>query len=154
MKIDLVSLSYRDRIDINEDVVYDENYLKNSNILALEDVHVEGQIYQDDLNNVVIKLDVKGTMYLEDSVTLEKIPKEFAFTIDEILEEEMQNNQNVLDIMELLWQNIVLEVPIRYTKSDAHNLKGDNWEVLSLDEKKETIDPRLQKLYEYNKGGE
>ena len=60
----------------------------------------------------------------------------------------------MLDIMELLWQNIVLEVPIRYTKSDADNLKGDNWEVLNAEEKQEEIDPRMQKLLDYYKGGE
>ena len=56
--------------------------------------------------------------------------------------------------MELLWQNIVLEVPIRYTQSDADNLKGDNWQVIKEDEETNKIDPRLQKLCEYNKGGE
>jgi uncharacterized metal-binding protein YceD (DUF177 family) len=57
--------------------------------------------------------------------------------------------------MEFLWQNIVLEVPIRYTKSDADNLKGDNWQVISDNNNEEEIDPRMQKLYDYfNKGGE
>ena len=60
----------------------------------------------------------------------------------------------MLDIMELLWQNIVLEVPIRYTKSDADNLKGDNWKVLSDSSRDQEIDPRMQKLYDYYKGGE
>ena len=92
-------------------------------------------------------------MYLPDSVTLDKIPYNLDFDIDEVLD-EVQNNQNTLDIMELLWQNIVLEVPIRYTKSDADNLKGDNWQVINEDEVKEEIDPRLQKLTEYNEGGE
>ena len=54
--------------------------------------------------------------------------------------------------MEFLWQNIILEVPIRYTKSDADNLSGDNWQVINGDEEK--IDPRMQKLYDYYKGGE
>lgn len=154
MKIDLAALSYKDKIELDDDINFDIAYLDGSPILDLQNVHVKGLINEDNLNNIVIRLDVKGTMFLADSVTLEKIPKDFAFVIDEIWEDEMQNKQNTLDIMELLWQNIVLEVPIRYTHSDAQNLKGDNWEVLSLDGKKDEIDPRLQKLYEYNKGGE
>jgi len=88
-----------------------------------------------------------------DSVTLEEIPYEFDFIIDDVVDETCINEQNMLDIMELLWENIVLEVPIRYTKSDAEDLKGDNWEVLS-DNKEDKIDPRMQKLYDYYKGGE
>lgn len=153
MKIDLATLNYKD-IDIDEDINYPESFLEGSKILELEKVHASGKIFQDDLDQINIRISVSGIMYLEDSVTLEKIPKDFTFDIDEVLEQNEQNNQNTLDIMELLWQNIVLEVPIRYTKSDAQNLKGDNWEVLSENAKKEEIDPRLQKLTEYYKGGE
>ena len=92
-------------------------------------------------------------MMLLDSVTLDEIPYEFDFVLDDIIDERCINEQNVLDIMELLWENIVLEVPIRYTKSDAEDLKGDNWKVLS-DNQEGQIDPRMQKLYDYYKGGE
>lgn len=154
MNIDLSQLSYKDKIDIDIDVIYDEEFLKGSKILGLEGVHAKGNIYQNSLDDIVIKLDVSGKMYLEDCITLNKIPKDFQFEIDDIYEQSMTNNQNTLDIMEFLWQNIVLEVPIRYTLSDAQDLKGDNWEVLNEYDAKEEIDPRLQKLCEYNKGGE
>ena len=35
--------------------------------------------------------------------------------------------QNMLDIIELLWENIILEVPISLTKSPNLELKGDGW---------------------------
>lgn len=154
MNIDLSVLSYKDKIEIDENISYDETFLEKSPIKKLENVLARGYIYQNDLDEYVIKLDVKGQMYILDSITMEEISYPFSFQIDEILDESMQNNQNTLDLLEFLWQNIVLEVPIRYTKSDAHNLKGDNWKVLTDEEEENKIDPRLQKLSEYYKGGE
>ena len=67
-------------------------------------------------------------MELLDSVTLEPITYDFSFTINDNLVDYLENSENLLDIKEFLWQNIVLEMPIRYTKSDADNLKGDNYD--------------------------
>ena len=51
--------------------------------------------------------------------------------------------QNSLDLEEVLWQNIVLEVPIRVTKTDKTNkTKGDGWELYDEFSKKD--DPRLE----------
>ncbi len=153
MIINLAELSYKDKIDINTDIIFPQEYYESVGILSLDNIHVKGYISQNEVDEIVVKLEVSGIMYLPDSITLEKIPYNLDFSIDEVLD-EMQNNQNTLDIMELLWQNIVLEVPIRYTKSDADNLKGNNWQVINEDEEKKDIDPRLQKLSEYNEGGE
>ena len=43
---------------------------------------------------------------------------EFNIEYDDYLEEIYQNNQNKLDIFAFLWENIELEVPIRYTESE------------------------------------
>ena len=153
MIINLAELSYKDKIEIDSNINFPEEYYQNTSILSLENVKVKGYISQNEVDEIVVRFKVSGVMYLPDSVTLDKIPYNLDFDIDEVLD-EVQNNQNTLDIMELLWQNIVLEVPIRYTKSDADNLKGDNWQVINEDEVKEEIDPRLQKLTEYNEGGE
>lgn len=154
MKVNLSELSYKDKILVDGKYSFDEEYLASSPIKKLDDVNVEGFVYQNDLDEYKCRIEVNGEMILLDTVTLDEISYKFDFILDDIIDERCINEQNVLDIMELLWENIVLEVPIRYTKSDAENLKGDNWEVLS-DNKEDKIDPRMQKLYDYyNKGGE
>ena len=125
-----------------------------SDIKKLDGVHAKGYIYQNEIDEYKSNLVINGEMMLLDSVTLEEVPYKFDFVLDDNIDESCINSQNVLDIMELLWENIVLEVPIRYTKSDAENLKGDNWKVLSESLEEEKIDPRMQKLYDYYKGGE
>ena len=152
MNINLSELSYKDKIEINEIISYPLEYLENSPIKKLENVIVNGYFYQNDLDEYICKLSVEGNMTLLDSVTLDEVLFPFSFEIDENIEQVMEINHNLLDLMEFLWQNIILEVPIRYTKSDADNLSGDNWQVINGDEEK--IDPRMQKLYDYYKGGE
>ena len=115
MKLDLSALNYKDRIDISGKVSYDAKFLENSPIKKLDDVKYSGFITRNDIDEYFINIHIYGTMVLLDSVSIEK-------------------NQNALDINEFLWQNIVLEVPIRYTLCDAEKLKGDNWCVLSSNE--------------------
>ena len=50
--------------------------------------------------------------------------------------------------MKILWENIVLEVPMRFTLAKDAHLSGDGWS-LGVDKKhEEQIDPRLAKLSE------
>jgi len=153
MKIDLNELSYKDKIDIDEIFSYNKDELSTSSIQKLDNVKAKGYIRLNAAEEYEINIDVNGSMELLDSVTLEPINYDFSFTINDNLADYLENNENLLDIKEFLWQNIVLEVPIRYTKSDADNLKGDHWKVINESEEKE-IDPRLEKLNELFKGGE
>lgn len=152
MKINLSELSYKDKISIDTNVEFDESYLLNSDIKKIQNAHIEGYFFLNEANEYSCNVHITGKMFLLDSVTLDQIPYDFDFIIDDIITDMIENNQNVLDLVEFLWQNIVLEVPIRYTQSDADNLEGDNWKVKSNQEG--TVDPRMQKLYDYYKGGE
>ena len=60
----------------------------------------------------------------------------------------MKNSKNILDIIPILWENIVLEVPIRLTTSDNVKLSGDGWSLNADDNDFDDIDPRLAKLKE------
>ena len=75
-------------------------------------------------------------MWLNDSITFEEIPYDFDFNIEDIINENddyyanfFKNNKNILDIKEILWENIVLEVPISFTKEENTTLKGNGWEL-------------------------
>lgn len=153
MKINLTELSYKDKIEINDDVIFPDSYKNNAGIMDLKNIHVEGFFRQNDLDEYVCNLHVTGQIVLEDSVTLNLEPYNIDFVINENLEEILEKKQNMLDIVEFLWQNIVLEVPIRYTKGDATCKSGDNWKIIDECSKQE-IDPRMQKLNDYYKGGE
>ena len=156
MKINLNLLP----VEIDTIVKIPEDFYLKTSIKNLSDVKVKGIIKYNASDEVVVNLEVDGVMELNDAVTNELINYPFSFEIDENLEENEENcakylekSQNILDIIEFLWENIVLEVPIRITKSTGVSLHGDGWQ-LNEDENKDKIDPRFQKLDEFFKGGE
>ena len=141
----------------DEDIIIPENFYKGTSIKDLSKVKVVGSIKYNVIDEVVIDLDVRGEMLLIDAITNEPIKYPFSIKILENLAEidakYLEKSQNTLDIIEFLWENIVLEVPIRVTKSTGVSLHGDGWQ-LNEDENKDKIDPRFQKLDEFFKGGE
>ena len=59
--------------------------------------------------------------------------------------------QNKLDIFPIIWQNILVDVPLRTLAEDAEevSLSGDGWRLITEDDEKEEIDPRLEALNKY-----
>ena len=135
--IDLNELNYKDKILIDDTISYSKDYLKDSDILELNNVKVNGSIYVDYEKNNVIELKVKGTMMITDAITTETVPYDFEIEIAEILE----NSLKTLDLIEFLWHYIVLEIPIRYTTSDPHEVKNTYKDVYLEEEVREVNNP-------------
>ena len=151
MIIDLAKLNTTGAININELLTYDKECYKNTSIEELKPVKVEGKIFYNISDEIELDLDVEGIMVLSDSITLEPIDYPYSFHINEIVNEENEeikeyyrNSKNTLDIMPILWQNIVLEVPISITNNEDAHLSGEGWTLKNEDEK--NIDPRLAEL--------
>ena len=156
MKINLNLLP----VCIDELVDIPEEFYACTSIKGLSKVKVSGVIKYNLSDEVEVILEASGEMILVDAVTNEDIKYPFSFKIDEILDENDENNQkyyeksqNTLDKLEFLWENIVLEVPIRVTASAGANLKGEGWELNSKNND-DGLDPRFEKLNELFKGGE
>ncbi len=119
MEINLLDLNYKDKIMISESLSYNQDYLKNTDILKLDNVKVDGKIFKNYEGDNEVNLNVLGEMILTDAITSEPVPYKFTIEIEEILE----NSLKTLDLIEFLWHYIVLEIPIRYTTSDTDVLK-------------------------------
>ena len=137
MIIDLNQLLYKDKIEIEETINYHKDYLKNTDILKLDNVKVSGIIKKDYEENVVFTGNLEGCMYLTDAITLESVPYDFQIEIEEILE----NSLKTLDLIEFLWHYIVLEIPIRYTTSDIGELKSTYEDIFEEGDSKEVNNP-------------
>ena len=150
--IDLNKLIVKDLI-LDEDVVFTNRPLING-LKEVKNAHYSGTIKLNEDDQIELDLILTGDMILTDSVTLEEINKPFNIKIEENIDEKDENmteyfdkTQNTLDIEEILWQNIVLEVPIRIRKDDKDiSLEGEGWGLNK--EVKEEIDPRFAKLAE------
>lgn len=147
-------------VKLDEDFIIPSEFYDNTSIKKLENLHVKGIIDYNLSGEIAINMKITGNMYLLDSITLEEIPYQFDINIDDTLEsfdgengEYFEKNKNILDKLEFLWENIVLEVPISFTKSTGAKMQGDGWE-LNKDDDGEEVDPRLAKLNDLFKGGE
>ena len=139
MIIELEELLCRNtnKITVDTDVSFSEDYLIESDIKSLKSVHFTGEIKEDSDTTINLKGTLKGIMVIEDAISLECVEYKFSCEIEENLDEFLENNQNSIDILEILWQNIVLEIPLKYTEvEDLSKYQGDGWKVISEDEVK------------------
>ena len=117
--IDLVmniDLNFDEIYNIDNDIILPKEYYENSEIKDIINLHVDGKLCYDRDDEIHAILEIKGTMILEDSISLEKVEYPFSIEYDDILEESYKNDENKLDLFEFLWENIVLEVPLKFTK--------------------------------------
>ena len=137
MEINLLDLNYKDKIEIDEILDYSDEYIKNTDILDLKGVRVNGKIFKNYEGDNEVELKVLGEMMLTDAITLESVPYKFTIEIEEILE----NSLKTLDLIEFLWHYIVLEIPIRYTTSDTDVLKEKYKDIYDDEEVHEVNNP-------------
>ena len=133
MEIDLLKLNYTDVINVDDDVTYTDEYVKDSGIIHLNNVHVKGTIKTDIEFNYDILFDLSGEMIITDSLSGEEVPYKFSTNI----EEKLENSLKSLDLIGFLWQYIVMEIPMRFTLCDNLNIKNKDYEVISEEEYKE-----------------
>lgn len=150
MQLDLNKLNVSDII-LNETLTIDKELYNGTSIKELKPISVSGKIFYNVSDEIELDIDVNGIMILEDSITLDPIEYPYSFHVNEIISSEneeikeyYQNSKNTLDIMPILWQNIVLEVPISITKEKDAHLSGEGWELNN--DKEDKIDPRLAEL--------
>ena len=90
-----------------------KDYYQTLDIRNVSEVKVKGNISLDNFDQININLNIKGTFTLPCSVSLEDVYYDFECNIDENIFEKEIKDQFKLDILDLLWENIVLEVPYR-----------------------------------------
>ena len=128
MEIDLSLLHNNtvSSIDVSGHYNITSEYFDGTDIKKLDDVIVEGSIYREE----------------DDSINFD----------DDILEENCKKSENTLDIFQFLWENIVLEVPLQFTKvEDLSKFHGDGWRLISEEELKDTNNPFNELLKDFEK---
>lgn len=145
MNIDITRLKHGilEYIPIDEDLDVSKIELENTGILSLKKVNLFGTITKDNLDNYLLDLKISGVMVLPCSITLK--PVDYSFNteitgnIEEMLEEmneTSKKSENTIDIFPIIWENILMEIPIKVTSLDidTKNLSGDGWRLVADDE--------------------
>lgn len=139
----------------------------DSSIRDISEVHVRGRA---DVNpgRITFHLSIEGTMTLPCSRTLVDVPYPFKIdTIETFLiqpsdyeeDEEYQLIQgDMVDLLPVIKENILLEIPIQVFCEDVQSdeaapQSGRDWKVVSEKEKEEKVDPRLAGLAKFFETG-
>lgn len=156
MQIDLIPLKNNliKEISIHEKLPFTKENLKNTDLIDLKDVWIDGFLSKNALENIEMQLSIKGIMILPCSVTLKETEYSFETkindTLDNLLEEIGQIEkkvENTIDIFPIIWENILMEIPMKVVSEDAKYEKkqGDGWKLIT-EEEKEVINPAFDKL--------
>ena len=138
-----------------------------SQINGLKAIRVEGDGRLDMRNHqLYVDFQIHGLMILPCAISLEDVdyPFEiessaiFAFYKPQENEEVIEVKRNTVDLTPVVFQEIMMEVPMRVVKEGASlKTEGNGWKVLSEEDEREDedyIDPRLAKLKDYFKDKE
>lgn len=158
MKLDLTKLIYGNlyKIPVEGEVIVPNEFLEGTEIRKISPVKVSGYLSNNE-EEYELDINITGTMVLPCARTLKDVDYPFNININEVIGENNDNSleiiQNRLEIFPIIWQNILVDVPLRVLAPDAkeESLEGDGWRLITQDDKREEIDPRLAKLKDYIK---
>ncbi|MBE6144835.1 MAG: hypothetical protein E7169_04610 [Firmicutes bacterium] len=145
MNIDITRLKHgiMSSISLDENLDTTNVDLNNTGILDLKDIKIIGNITKDNMDNYMLDVKLSGIMVLPCSITLKPVDYEFSTeilgNIEEMLEEINEihkKTENTIDIFPIIWENILMEIPIKVTSLDAlnENISGDGWRLVTEDE--------------------
>ena len=134
MNLSLITLNTKGRLDF--DITPDMSEYTNENIKRLEDIRAKGSIIDNGTDEYEISLHITGYAVYRSAINLDdvrrKIDIEFTDYIKN-LPDIYKKSANTLDILPIIWENVLLEVPIRAVNSTDTFVKtqGDGWEIIS-----------------------
>ena len=143
-------------IDIDNSYELTKDYYENTDIRELSSINIVGQITRkenenNELNDY-IECTIKGEMLIPDSITLDTVTYPFTIEYSDFIDENSLKNENMLDILAFLWENIVLEIPLQFTKEvDYSKFQGNGWRLISEEELKKENNPFNELLNDIEK---
>ena len=159
MNYDLTRLNNNIDKSISIDTTYSfsKEELEGTDLLKLDDVKINGELFKNSLGNIELNVVVDGVMVLPCAITLKPVDYPFSVEISGELEELTEeignfstNFQNSIDILPIIWENILMEIPMRVVSEDVkesdYNQKGDGWSFTTYEEENKSP---LSELMDY-----
>ena len=151
MYIDLTPLHRNivNDIDISNKYTIPKEYIYEESVLEVKDINVNGKISLRD-DEDYIECTINGKILIEDSISLEPIDYDINIEYDDYIDDIYKKNENTLDIFLFLWENIVLEVPLQFTKvEDLSKFHGDGWRLICEEDRVKEENPFTDLLKDF-----
>ena len=137
-------------VNINYDFNKDE--MKGTDLISCN-CEVNGEIYKSITDELAVNLSIKGVMTLPCAVTLKPVQHPFSVDINgeinEISDNFDKNYTNTIDIFPIIWENILMEIPMRVVSDEAkdYKIEGDGWKLITEEEHSSPFD-ELKNLFD------
>ena len=131
MKIDLRKLYGLRKLDIDTAIIIPEELYSKMGVRKMEEVKVTGQIRINYEDNIELDLNLNGVFIMPCSITFEDVIVPFSLNVEDEISENTLNDEFYLDLLDILWENIVLEIPFKVIKEGAEIKcqRGEGWEL-------------------------
>jgi uncharacterized metal-binding protein YceD (DUF177 family) len=108
---------------------------KNEEIKSIDKINVKGHIIDNGTEDYEVVLHISGELTLKSAINGSDVPYKLDIDYDEFITNLVsiyKNGSNSLDILPIIWENILLEIPIRAVNADDEFNKtaGEGWEIL------------------------
>lgn len=160
MNIDMTKLivGVEEELLIDEKLEFSTDMYNNTSIRELKNVVFNGNIVKLYDGSYQISGSITGVMVLPDDITLEDVDYSFESVFEEKFsefkdseEKSLEIVKNRLDITEFLWQNILVEVPLKVIseKNKDLTIEGNGWRLITEEElkKDKSNDSPFSELY-------
>ena len=133
MDINLLTLNTKGRVDFDGEPSFYE--YENDAIKGFRGLNCVGYILDNGTDDYEVNFHLTGTMILKSAVNGSDVPYELDIKYDDFitnLVEIYKKSANTLDILPILWENILLEIPIRAVNETDEfvSTEGEGWEIL------------------------
>lgn len=134
MNISLIPLNTKGRVDF--DIKPDMSNYKNDEVIRLEGIHAKGYIKDNGTDDYEVNMHITGTAVLKSARNMSEVRENLDINYEDFIEnlvEIYKISANSLDILPIIWENILLEIPIRAVNADDEfiSTSGDGWEITS-----------------------
>ena len=134
MELDLRKLYGDTKVPVNQELIIPEEYYKNLDVIKISPVKVIAEVSLNYDNELELVCHLEGIFTMPCAISLQEVEEPFNIDLEIIIEQKNRKNQISLDLLDILWENIVLEVPMRIIKEGikTDNIKGEGWELEGL----------------------
>lgn len=147
-----IDLNFNKEYLINDTIIIPKSYYENSGVLDIKNLQVNGRFYYDSENELWADFDIDGILIIKDSISDEDVEYPISIKYNDILDETLKKDENTLDLFEFLWENIVLEIPLKFTKvMDLSEFHGDGWKLISEEDRISSSNPFNDLLKNFDK---
>ncbi len=150
-----IRTSEESRFDLYENFEVSKDLLDNANILKLNNLLIDGTIELYNNKEYYLDIVLSGTMVLPCAMTLKPVNHDFEVNICgdimnmlKEIDEKVEKIENTIDIFPILWENILMEIPLRVVSDESKDmsLSGNGWRLITEQEEKTNTNPELEKL--------